>query len=353
MTSFSRTFLDDSDQDPRPTRRRRDRGDRSSRCAARVSAAAGSSSAARAAAPATRRTRRATSGSWHGSSRTPSPTTSPSSPRGSTTTAGTPRTRSGCARRKLADRDCLFVFSVGGGSLDRAISVNLVRAMELAQSVGASDRRRRRPRRRRAATRAPTRACSIPTVDDRFVTPQTEGLQALVWHLVVSHPALAPATAKWESVVEAAGESSPTQHRDHHPHAAPHHPRRRRHRPARLLPRARRRVPRRRRDHEVRLHRGEPQLRRRPAAQVLAGRAGRRSEATPSTGSSARSCSSRQSSAGVEISSMADIPAGTGLGSSGAFTVGVLQALARAPARASLERGARRAGVPHRDRATR
>ena len=43
----------------------------------------------------------------------------------------------------------------------------------------------------------------VPTVDERFVTPQTEGLQALVWHLVVSHPALAPATAKWESVIEA------------------------------------------------------------------------------------------------------------------------------------------------------
>ena len=89
----------------------------------------------------------------------------------------------------LSARDCLFVFSVGGGSLDRSISVNLVRAMELAQSVGASivgvvgrDG---------GELRARADACVlIPTVDDQFVTPQTEGLQALVWHLVVSHPAL-------------------------------------------------------------------------------------------------------------------------------------------------------------------
>ena len=42
----------------------------------------------------------------------------------------------------------------------------------------------------------------IPTVDVQFVTPQTEGLQAVVWHLMVSHPALDPETAKWESITE-------------------------------------------------------------------------------------------------------------------------------------------------------
>jgi D-sedoheptulose 7-phosphate isomerase len=42
----------------------------------------------------------------------------------------------------------------------------------------------------------------IPTLDPAHVTPQTEGLQALVWHLMVSHPRLAAATAKWESVTE-------------------------------------------------------------------------------------------------------------------------------------------------------
>jgi phosphoheptose isomerase len=103
---------------------------------------------------------------------------------------------------KLSDRDCLFVFSVGGGSLDRSISVNLVRAMETAQAVGASIVGV--AGRDGGELRARADACVLITsVDEQFVTPQTEGLQALVWHLVVSHPALAPETAKWESVVDA------------------------------------------------------------------------------------------------------------------------------------------------------
>jgi D-sedoheptulose 7-phosphate isomerase len=107
----------------------------------------------------------------------------------------------------LSARDCLFVFSVGGGSLDRGISINLVRAMELAQSVGA-------PiigvaGRDGGELKARARACVlVPTDDERFVTAQTEGLQALVWHLVVSHPALAPETAKWESVVGTSAHAS-------------------------------------------------------------------------------------------------------------------------------------------------
>ena len=103
---------------------------------------------------------------------------------------------------KLSDRDCLFVFSVGGGSLDRSISVNLVRAMETAEAVGASIVGV--AGRDGGELRARADACVlITTVDEQFVTPQTEGLQALVWHLVVSHPALAPETAKWESVIDA------------------------------------------------------------------------------------------------------------------------------------------------------
>jgi D-sedoheptulose 7-phosphate isomerase len=100
---------------------------------------------------------------------------------------------------RLGPRDCLFVFSVGGGSLDRGVSVNLVRAMQLAQEVGASivgiAGRDGGELRQRA-----TASVLLPTVDERFVTPQTEGLQAVVWHLMVSHPALDPNTAKWESL---------------------------------------------------------------------------------------------------------------------------------------------------------
>ena len=109
---------------------------------------------------------------------------------------------------RLSDRDCLFVFSVGGGSVENAISINLVRAMELAESVGASIvgvvGRDGGELKRRA------NACVIvPTIDERFVTPQTEGMQALVWHLVVSHPALGPETAKWESVTDPVSNIAP------------------------------------------------------------------------------------------------------------------------------------------------
>ena len=77
-----------------------------------------------------------------------------------------------------------------------------------------------------SCARCATACVVIPNLDDRFVTPQTEGMQALMWHLVVSHPSLAAATAKWEGVSE-------TTASDHHPHAAAHHARRRRHRRAR------------------------------------------------------------------------------------------------------------------------
>ena len=103
---------------------------------------------------------------------------------------------------RLCETDCLFVFSVGGGSLERSISVNLVRAMQLAQTVGASIvgivGRDGGELRQRAD------ACVVlPTVDEGLVTPQTEGLQALVWHLMVSHPALDPEAGKWESIAGA------------------------------------------------------------------------------------------------------------------------------------------------------
>lgn len=100
---------------------------------------------------------------------------------------------------RLDERDCLFVFSVGGGSIEPAISTNLVRAMELAGEVGAAIVGVAGRDGGYLAQHAD--ACVIvPTADERYVTPQTEGLQALVWHLVVSHPMLGPETAKWESV---------------------------------------------------------------------------------------------------------------------------------------------------------
>jgi D-sedoheptulose 7-phosphate isomerase len=100
---------------------------------------------------------------------------------------------------RLDGRDGVLVFSVGGGSQDRQVSVNLVRALELASTRGASifgivgrDG---------GFTATVTTACIVvpPSYPDR-VTPHTEGLCAVLWHLLVSHPALAVNTTKWEAL---------------------------------------------------------------------------------------------------------------------------------------------------------
>src|SRR5438477_2578857 len=100
---------------------------------------------------------------------------------------------------RLRAGDCLFVFSVGGGSLDPPVSVNLLKSVELAKEVGASvvgvvsrDGG--------AVRQLADASVLLPTFDPKLVTPQTEGLQALVWHLIVSHPALAASIAKWEGL---------------------------------------------------------------------------------------------------------------------------------------------------------
>ena len=99
---------------------------------------------------------------------------------------------------RLGPRDAVLVFSVGGGSAEKNVSANLVRALELAEERGSAvfgvvgrDG---------GATRAAAEACVvIPTVAPDHVTPHTEGLCAVVWHLLVSHPALKRAATKWES----------------------------------------------------------------------------------------------------------------------------------------------------------
>ena len=99
----------------------------------------------------------------------------------------------------LNAKDMVFVFSVGGGDLERNISPNLVRALEYARQVGGKiigvvgrDG---------GYTARVADACVIvPTVNPQTVTPHTESLQALLWHLLVSHPELQTAAMKWESV---------------------------------------------------------------------------------------------------------------------------------------------------------
>jgi len=100
---------------------------------------------------------------------------------------------------RLRSADAIFVFSVGGGSAERSVSVNIVRAIDYARTVGAyvlgvvgRDGGH--------AARNGTAVVIVPTVDDALVTPHTEAYQAVVWHLLVSHPTLAARTTKWESL---------------------------------------------------------------------------------------------------------------------------------------------------------
>lgn len=100
---------------------------------------------------------------------------------------------------RLAARDCLLVFSVGGGDAERNVSVNLVRAIEHARAVGA--RVSGIVGRDGGFTARMADACVIvPTVDPATVTPHSEAFQAVIWHLLVSHPRLQAAPAKWESL---------------------------------------------------------------------------------------------------------------------------------------------------------
>jgi D-sedoheptulose 7-phosphate isomerase len=99
---------------------------------------------------------------------------------------------------RLRADDAVFVLSVGGGSLEKNISPNLVKAVEHAKRVGATvvgivgrDG---------GYTATVADACVIvPTVNPETVTPHAEAFQAVVWHLLVSHPLLKASATKWES----------------------------------------------------------------------------------------------------------------------------------------------------------
>ena len=100
---------------------------------------------------------------------------------------------------RLSPRDALFILSVGGGDAERNISPNLVRAMELATQVGAKVTGI--VGRDGGFTARVADACVIvPTVNPETITPHSEGFQALIWHLLVSHPLLRETRTKWEAV---------------------------------------------------------------------------------------------------------------------------------------------------------
>jgi len=100
---------------------------------------------------------------------------------------------------RLGAGDALLVFSVGGGNVEKNVSVNLVRAIDLARGAGAKvfgivgkDG---------GYTKQVADECVlIPVISPQHITPHTEGLAAVVWHLLVSHPALKVAETKWESL---------------------------------------------------------------------------------------------------------------------------------------------------------
>jgi D-sedoheptulose 7-phosphate isomerase len=104
---------------------------------------------------------------------------------------------------RLQPADMLFVLSVGGGSLEHNISPNLVHALEYGLQVGAQILGV--VGRDGGYTALVADACVIvPTVNPDNVTPHAEAFQAVVWHLLVSHPALKAARTKWESTEKAA-----------------------------------------------------------------------------------------------------------------------------------------------------
>lgn len=99
----------------------------------------------------------------------------------------------------LKATDMLFVLSVGGGNLEKNVSPNLVTALQFAKQVGAKvvgivgrDG---------GYTAQVADACVIvPTVNPETITPHSEAFQAVIWHLLVSHPDLKHAATKWESL---------------------------------------------------------------------------------------------------------------------------------------------------------
>ena len=100
---------------------------------------------------------------------------------------------------RAGKRDALLIFSVGGGSSERNVSVNLVRAIAYAREKGlkifgvvgrdGGDTKRRGDA-----------VLVVPTIDEALVTPHTEAFQAVIWHAMVCHPKLMARENKWESL---------------------------------------------------------------------------------------------------------------------------------------------------------
>jgi D-sedoheptulose 7-phosphate isomerase len=99
----------------------------------------------------------------------------------------------------LRPEDIIFVFSVGGGNLEKNVSPNLVHALQYAKQVGATilgvvgrDGG--------YTAKVGDAVCIVPTINPEAVTPHAEAFQAIVWHLLVTHPILKARQTKWEGV---------------------------------------------------------------------------------------------------------------------------------------------------------
>jgi len=99
---------------------------------------------------------------------------------------------------RLQSKDALMIFSVGGGNLEKNVSPNLVSALQYAKETGASilgvvgrDGG--------YTAQVADACCIVPTVNSQNVTPHSEAFQAVIWHLLVSHPKLKIQQTKWES----------------------------------------------------------------------------------------------------------------------------------------------------------
>lgn len=102
---------------------------------------------------------------------------------------------------RLTAKDMLFIFSVGGGNLEKNISPNLVEALKFAKTIGAKITGV--VGRDGGYTAQVADACVIiPTVNADNITPHSEAFQGVIWHLLVSHPKLKTNQTKWESATK-------------------------------------------------------------------------------------------------------------------------------------------------------
>lgn len=101
----------------------------------------------------------------------------------------------------LNKNDGILIFSVGGGDLDNQVSVNIVNSLKYAVEIGSIILGV--VGHRGGYTAQVAHACvKIPSIYKNTITPQTEAFQAIVWHLLVSHPLIQKNKMKWESIPE-------------------------------------------------------------------------------------------------------------------------------------------------------